>query len=206
MSITNFVGIAFSCCETFKYEQCHPARRSICWCSGIAFSGCETFKYEQCYPATRSICWSSGIAFSVWETFKYVLCSPVIWLIWWFLEIAFSGCETVRYFHRYSWRGLFCWCSGNPFSSCKYSITGIAVLQEGRLATSQMSCFRLWNVQICAVRFYKSTIYWLWGFASSVFEKFRYVQWWHETTSICWCLGITFCGLEIFTYEYCCHA
>ncbi len=90
----------------------------------------------------------------------------------------------------------------------KQQIFQIRVLPSARgwLATSQISCFILWNVHICAVTCYKSTIYWLWGSACSVFENFRYVKWWHETTSICWSLGIAVSGLEIFIYEYCCHA
>ena len=63
-SISYFSENAFSSCEKFKYEQCHPASTSICWCLGIAFSRCETFKYVQCFPAIRFICWFSGIVFS----------------------------------------------------------------------------------------------------------------------------------------------
>ena len=32
------------------------AIRSISYFSEIAFSGCETFKYEKCHPARSSIC------------------------------------------------------------------------------------------------------------------------------------------------------
>ncbi len=32
------------------------AKRSISYFSVIAFSGCEKFKYEQCHPARSSIC------------------------------------------------------------------------------------------------------------------------------------------------------
>ena len=169
-------------------------------------SGCETFKYEQCYPATSSICWSSGIAFSVCERFKNWLCSPVIWMIRWFSEIVFQAAKRWDIFNAILEEGRFADAQEFSFQAANISNTGIAVLQEGRLAATQISFFKLWNVQICAMTCYKSTIYWLWGFVSSVFEKFRYVRWWRETTSICWCLGIAFSGLEIFTYEYCCHA
>ncbi len=182
------------------------ANLSSSYFSETVFSGCETFKYEQYHPAWCSICWCTGIPFSGWETFKYGQCSQTIKLICWISGIAFLCCETVRYFQRYPWRGSFSDAQEFRFQAANISNTGIAVLQKGRLATSQITCFRLWNVQICAVTCYKSTIYWLWGFASSVIENFRYVQWWHETNLICWCLWIAFFGFEIFIYEYCCHA
>ena len=121
---------------------------------------------------------------------KYLLQAAKRW------DILIAILEEVRFADTQKFR----------FQAANISNTGISVLQEVRLDTSQIPCFRKWNVQICAVTFYKGTIYWLWGFAASVFNKFGYLQWWHETTSICWCLGIAFSGLVIFTYEYCCHA
>ena len=197
MSITYFVGIAISCCETFKYEQFHFWRKTISWCSGIAFSGfqtfkygqccpamrsisyfskiafsgCETFKYEQCHSARRSICWFSGIAFSVCETFKYVLSSPVIC---WFgdsQKSLFQAAERWDILIAFLEEGHFADAQEFRCQAANISNTGIAVLQDGRLATSQILCFRLWNFEICAVTCCKSTTYWLWGFVSSVLKR-----------------------------------
>ncbi len=118
---------------------------SICSCTGIVFLRCETFKYGQCCPAMKLICWYSRRVVSWSETLKFVKCSPEIGLIWWCSGIAFSYTklhETTRNVQCSLERPRFAYTRESCFEAWKCSHMSCSALLCGRFADSEKSCWQ----------------------------------------------------------------
>ena len=102
--------MAFSGCATVRYEQCYPARRSICGCSGIANSGCEIFRY-----GSADI---KELRFADAQESLFQAFSAHIWAVP-NCKVVYADCQE--------------WC----FQVAKRSDMSSAIQQEGRIVEAQ---------------------------------------------------------------------